>query len=74
VRQCAQRESIFVKISGFFDQGQNKITASDIVRQIAEEAVAERIVAHVLDNCTAVHIPVGPEEFLRSYVREAAQE
>jgi hypothetical protein len=66
-------ESVFVQISGFFDQGYSKITTSDEVCEIAEEAVAERIIGHVLDNCAAVSIRVGPEKFLGSRVREAAQ-
>jgi hypothetical protein len=47
-------------ISGFFNQGENKIPTSDIVRETAEERVAERILAEFLDNCAAHRHTRGP--------------
>jgi hypothetical protein len=61
VRQCAQRECVFIQIGGFFDQGDNKIAAADIVREITEEFIAERVVTQILNNCTAVGIGVSLE-------------
>jgi hypothetical protein len=61
-------------ISGFFNQGENKIPTSDIVRETAEERVAERILAEFLDNCAAIGIRVGLQQLLRRRVGETLQE
>ena len=65
VRQGPQRERILVDVSGFVQQRQDKIAAANIVDQIAEEPVSERIIAQVLDQASAVGIAMGHAELVR---------
>src|SRR4029077_1415583 len=57
-----------------FNQGNYKITASDIVRKVTEELTAKRVVTQILDNRASVGIGVGLEQLLRSRVRKSSQE
>ncbi len=59
VGQSAQSERIFVQILRVADESLNKITAPDIVRQIAEEPVAEGVIPEVLNDASAVQRLLG---------------
>jgi hypothetical protein len=74
VGKGSQRESIFVQILGLGDERENKITATNIVRQIAKELTAEGIVAHVLNDGASIGIGMGLEQLLRSRLGKSAQE
>ena len=55
-RQC---ESVFVDIARFPKQIIDEIAGADVVRELAEEFIAEGIEAHVLHDAAAVGIRVG---------------
>src|SRR5215469_1526760 len=74
MRQSAQCECIFVEIARFLDEGQNKITASHVMREIAEEWIAERVIAQILDDCAAISVGVGLSQLRLGRVGESAQE
>src|SRR4029077_5239130 len=52
-------------------QGLNEITAADVVRQVAEELVAVRVVAHVLDDGASVSIGMSLAQIVLGGVGEA---
>ncbi len=58
VRQCAQRKGVLVGILTLFDEFEHEVAAAHIVHQVAELLIAEGIVAHVLDDCSAIRIGV----------------
>ena len=55
-------------------EGENEIPASHVVGEISEELIAKRIIAQVLNDCSAVGIGLGLEELLRSGARKSPQE
>ena len=72
--QRAQREGEFVQGLRFPNQVRDKIAGAHIMHKVAEEDAAERVVAHVLDNASAVGIGVGFQEIFGSGLRIAAKE
>jgi len=73
--QCPKSKCVFVKVLGTPHHGDNKITAANIVQQVAEVFVAERVIAEVLDNAAAVSIGVGlVEVVVRCSGKSLAQE
>src|ERR1700693_2526237 len=58
VSQRAEGKRIVVEVLGIAQQSQDKVSAPHIVRQVAEEKTSVRVVAHVLDNGSAVGIAV----------------
>jgi hypothetical protein len=58
VRQRAQREGVLVDILAFEQQLANKISAANVVHQVAEFFTAERVVAKILDDRAPVSIGV----------------
>ena len=56
VRERAQRERILIQVRGVLKQGLDKVAAAHVVHQIAEKLAAERVVAHVLHNTSAVGV------------------
>lgn len=70
----AESESIFVDVRGVTDHLHHDVTAAYVVHEIANFLVAERIVAHVLNDATAIGVSVGFFELLRSQVGKFLQE
>jgi hypothetical protein len=58
VRERSQREGVLVAILAFEQKFVDKVTAADLVRQIAELPVAERVVAKILNGRAAIGIGV----------------
>ena len=58
VRQRAQRERILVEILRLANHVDDEVAAADVMRQIAVELAAERIVAQVLNDAAAVGVGV----------------
>ena len=56
VRERAERKSVAVKVLGIAQQGQDKVSAPHVVRQVAEEMTSVRVITHVLDNGAAICI------------------
>ena len=59
MRKRAQGESILVEVLRVVDQRLNEVAGADIVSQIAEDLIAERIVTDVLNDAAAVGVSVG---------------
>jgi len=70
MRNCAQSKSVFVQVKGLIEQRLEKIRASDIMNQIAEEPAAERIVSEVLNDAATVSVTVGNFEFFLCSIRK----
>src|ERR1700758_3520485 len=56
VRQSAQRECVFVDVLALDQQLANKVSATDVVHQIAELPATERVVAEILDEGASVGV------------------
>jgi len=56
VRQGSQSEGILVDVLAFEQQFANKVSAADVMHQIAEFTAAERIVAKILDDGASVGV------------------
>jgi hypothetical protein len=74
MRQCAQSESIFIDVSRIVKQGHYEIAAPYIVDQIAEILAAERVVAEILDDTTAVGVGMGFGELFFGEFRKSLEE
>src|SRR5947209_10986902 len=59
MRQRAQGEGQFIDVMRVAQQLGNKVSAANVVNEITEELVAKRIVAHVLDEASAISIGVS---------------
>src|SRR5260370_18552107 len=46
----------------------------DIAREVTEEWSPERVITNILNNCAAINVGVGLDQFLRSCAGESAQE
>src|SRR5581483_1572738 len=64
VRKRTQGEGILVEIPGVPQEGNDEITAADIVRQVAEKMAAIRVVTHVLNDGAAVRISLRRTQLL----------
>ena len=58
VRQSSQRESAFVHIMSLRQQVGDEVAATHVMGKVAEQLVAEGIVAHVLNDGSAVSVGV----------------
>ena len=56
VRQRAQGEGILVDILAFEQQLANKVSAADVMHQVAEFLAAERVVAEILDDGATIGV------------------
>ena len=74
MRQRAQRECIFVEVLRISNQVQNEVAAPDVVRQIAVKLAAERIIAQILNDASAVGISVGLDQLIRGGGGKSFQE
>ena len=72
--QGSQSESILVEIRGVPEERFHKVATANVVDQIAEELVAERVVAHVLQHASAVGVGMGLLQVLFGGVRETLQQ
>ena len=66
VGQRAQGKGIVVAVAGLVYQVSHKIARADVVRQVGEQRVAKWIIAHVLDNGSAVGVGFGIKQFFGS--------
>jgi hypothetical protein len=74
MRQHAQSEGVLVEVIRLPDKVGDEVPRAHVVGQVAEEHVAEGVVADVLDEATAVSIGVGLPELGGGSRREAFQE
>jgi hypothetical protein len=74
VRQRAQSESVLVNVLGVGDQVDHKIAAADVMRQIAEELAAERVVAQILNDASSVGECVRLQQFVRGGGRKSLKQ
>ncbi len=70
----AERERVFVQIFGSRDHVLHEIAAPDVVREIAEQVAAKRIVAHILNDGAAVRIAMSLAEIVLRGAREMLQQ
>ena len=54
VRQCSESKGVVVYVLRIVDHGTDKISATDIMGEIAEEVASVRVVAHVLNDRPAI--------------------
>src|SRR3982074_3368437 len=71
VRERAQSESALVEVGGVLEQRFHKIAAAHVVDEIAKKPVAKGIVAHVLQNTSAVGVGMCFLQVLFRGAREA---
>ena len=71
VRQRSQSESVLIEVLGFADQVEDKIAAPDVMRQIAEELAAERIIPQILNDAPSVGESVRFGQLVRGGRRES---
>src|SRR6476659_1497868 len=58
VSESTERKRIAINVVGISEKSQQKKAASHVVRQVTEEKAPVRVIAHVLDNRSAVCVPV----------------
>jgi len=70
VRQGTQCESILVDVLAFEQQPANKVSAADVMHQVAEFSVAEWVVTEILDNSASIRVGMGLPDlvFLQSRI------
>src|SRR6202166_5479897 len=56
VRKCAQSEGVFVDILTLEQQLTNKVSAANVMHQIAEFCTAEGVVAEILDDRASISV------------------
>src|SRR3954468_17811349 len=64
VSESTQRECVFVQVVGFVNEIYDEVSATHVMREIAEELVPKGIVAHVLDQGSTVREGVRFPEIL----------
>src|SRR5664279_6540108 len=74
VGERSQRESVLIEVLRIVEHRQNEVTGADIVCEIAEDVIAEGIVANVLDDAAAVGIGMGFYQVLRRGIGESRQQ
>src|SRR5271154_4627820 len=74
VGESTQCKCIFVQIVGLGDKRENEIAAPNVVREITKESAAERIIAHVLNDCASVGVGMRLLQFFWSRAGETLQQ
>ena len=77
VGQGAECESVVIEIvrfAGVAEKRADKISAADVMDDVAEFVAAVRVVAEILDDGAAVGVTVGGAEFVVSGVGETRKE
>ena len=64
MRQCTERERQFVHVARVTNEGLDEVAGPDVVQEVAEELVAERVVAKILDYRAAVGERPGTKEIV----------
>ena len=67
VGERAQRERELVDVARVPDQRFDEVAGSDVVHEIAEELVAERVVAQILNHRSAVRERPRANEIVRRW-------
>src|SRR4051794_29030125 len=62
VRKRTQGKGILVDVASLGEQRPNKVAATNVMHQIAEESVAEWVIAQVMDQASAVGVAVSDTE------------
>ena len=68
-----QGKGVLVNVLSVGDQRRDEIAGAHVVQQVAEEGAAERIVAKILDDASAVGVAAGVEQLLRACPGETSQ-
>ena len=71
VRQRAEREGVLVDVVRFAQQRFHEVAGADVVHQVAEKVVPERIVAKVLNHRSAVRVRARPKNLVGRGPRKA---
>jgi hypothetical protein len=75
VRQCAQGGGVLIDILTFEQQLANKVSAANVMHQVAEIPAAERVVAEILDDCASIGVGMRlPDLVFRKSRRSLEQE
>jgi hypothetical protein len=74
MRQRAQGERILVQILGVANQVRDEVAAPHVMRQVAVELAAERIIAQILNDAASVGICVRRYRIIRAGGREPFQQ
>ena len=74
MRERTDRERVLVNGVRVVEHPDNEISGPDVVCEVAEEGLAEGIVAHVLDDASAVSVGVGYDELVFCGTGELGQE
>src|SRR5580704_15984283 len=72
--QCADSECVLVEVFSVAKQSLHKISASHVVRKVAEEMASVRVIAHVLDDRAAVGIGLRLAQLLFRGTRKTSQQ
>ena len=71
VCERAQGKCIPVDIVGILQHGNYEISAADVVQQVTEVFIAERIIAEVLDDAPAIRVGVRVIELIFRWLRKS---
>src|SRR5438105_7336217 len=63
--QCPERESIFVKVGSLTNKVRHEIAAARVMRQVAEEFAAKRVIADVLNQTAPIRESMRSAKILR---------
>ena len=74
VRERAQRKGIFIGILAFSQQLQDKVPGADVMGQVAEILVAERVVAQILNDRATIGIGMRFVKLVFGKFRKALQQ
>ena len=74
VRERADGESVLGYIFCVSQQRLDEITAADVMREVAEKRAAVRVVAHILNDGSAISVGLRPAQILLGCRREFFQE
>ena len=65
MRKRSQGKRVLIQIPGLADHVGDEVAASDVMRQIAVECASKRVVAQVLNDASAIGVPMGLSQFVR---------
>src|SRR5947209_20120056 len=74
MRKCPHGEGKFVERLRVAEHPGDEITCPNIVREIAEEGLAEGVVTHILDGTSAVSVRVRDSQLFFSSSGESLQQ
>src|ERR1035438_3656812 len=74
MRQRAERERVLIQRLRLAQKIEYEVAAAHIVRKITEKLATQRVIAHILNDGSAIGISVGRFEIIRRGVGEAYEQ